>query len=149
MSANNDTTSIEPDYPILDPLDKIMDDARIKPPRGPRKKPGPRKTKLDTTDIFKLASYGNSMGDIADLLGMSPATIAAEYGDVFREGASCMRRTLRRKQIEVALNDDSRHQGKLLTHLGRYYLDQRDDKIQDPVSDVETVDFDLIEPEQD
>jgi|SaaInlV_120m_DNA_3_1039746.scaffolds.fasta_scaffold06691_3 hypothetical protein len=91
---------------------------------------GKKPIKVDLDMIAKLASIQCTGTEIASVLGVSKDTILSNKTNraAFDAGREKGKVSLRRKQWEVAQDGDTR----MLIHLGKYWLDQRDDKAVDP-----------------
>ena len=86
---------------------------------------GAKPIKLDLELISKLASIQCTGTEIASVLGVSNDTILSNKTNraAFDAGREKGKVSLRRRQWEVAQEGDTR----MLIHLGKYWLDQRDD----------------------
>ena len=78
--------------------------------------------KLDHDLIFKLASIHCSYTEIAEIAGTSIATLEKRFKNLIEKGRAEGKRSLRRAQMEKALQGDVR----MLTWMGKQYLDQKD-----------------------
>tara|TARA_R110001606_G_C15316121_1_gene644165 strand:- start:989 stop:1339 length:351 start_codon:yes stop_codon:yes gene_type:complete len=79
---------------------------------------------LDTNQIARLASIQCSVREIASVMGVCKDVIYNNFMDAVNEGREKGKVSLRRRQWEVADEGDTR----MLIHLGKHWLDQRDDK---------------------
>lgn len=89
---------------------------------------GPKLTELDEDQIARLASIQCSVDEIASVMGVGRDVIYKRYMHAVNNGREKGKVSLRRRQWEVAQEGDTR----MLIHLGKYWLDQRDDKAVDP-----------------
>ena len=85
----------------------------------------PKQYKLDRDLIFKLSLLHCTYKEIADVVGTSVSTLEKRYSGIIQKGRSEGRKSLRRAQMEKALNGDVR----MLVWLGKQYLDQKDTPI--------------------
>ena len=85
------------------------------------------KIQLDTDDIRELASEGNTVSDIATLLGVSDAVISdnEEYKRAYDLGLCDMRATLRHSQFQSAKSGNT----TMLVWLGKVILGQREETV--------------------
>ena len=90
-------------------------------------KPGRPRVEIDTEALERLVNAGCIMDEIADIMGISRATLQAraadteEVGEVLRKGRATRKRNLRLAQTRRALQGDTR----MLIHLGEQELGQR------------------------
>tara|TARA_Y100000004_G_scaffold176870_1_gene217842 strand:- start:220 stop:525 length:306 start_codon:yes stop_codon:yes gene_type:complete len=82
----------------------------------------PKHYKLDRDLIFKLATLHCSLKEIADCVGTSVTTLEKRYSGIIDKGRSEGKKSLRRAQMEKALQGDVR----MLIWLGKQYLEQKD-----------------------
>jgi hypothetical protein len=78
--------------------------------------------KLDRDLIFKLATLHCTYKEIAEVAGTSVTTLEKRYSGIIEKGRSEGKRSLRRAQMEKALQGDVR----MLIWMGKQYLDQKD-----------------------
>ena len=79
--------------------------------------------KLDKDLIFKLATIHCTYQEIADVVGTSTTTLQKSYKLLIEHGRGEGKKSLRRKQMEVALEKGD---VRMLIFLGKNYLSQRD-----------------------
>tara|TARA_A100001391_G_scaffold55872_2_gene34178 strand:+ start:1726 stop:2028 length:303 start_codon:yes stop_codon:yes gene_type:complete len=79
--------------------------------------------KLDKELIKKLATIHCTYQEIADVVGTSTTTLEKSYKDLIEHGRAEGKKSLRRKQMEVALEKGD---VRMLIWLGRNLLDQKD-----------------------
>jgi hypothetical protein len=79
--------------------------------------------KLDVLMITKLASIMCSYEEIASVMGTSVDNLKKRYKDIIENGRAEGKKSLRRKQMEVALEKGD---VRMLIFLGKNYLDQKD-----------------------
>lgn len=82
-----------------------------------------RSYKLDTQMIAKLASIMCSYEEIASVMNTSVDNLKKRYKDIIENGRAEGKKSLRRKQMEVALEKGD---VRMLIFLGKNYLDQKD-----------------------
>lgn len=82
----------------------------------------PKHYKLDRDLIFKLATLHCTLKEIADVVGTSVPTLEKRYSGIIDKGRSEGKKSLRRAQMEKALQGDVR----MLIWMGKQYLDQKD-----------------------
>ena len=85
------------------------------------------KIKLDIDDIRELASEGNTVADIATLLGVSDSVINEneEYKQAYDLGLCDMRASLRHSQFQSAKSGNT----TMLVWLGKVILGQREETV--------------------
>lgn len=79
---------------------------------------------LDEDQIKLLAGIGCPVDEIALVLGCSKRTLETRYCALIETGRADMRKSLRRKQVELALKGDR----TMLIWLGKQLLGQRDEQ---------------------
>lgn len=77
---------------------------------------------IDGEIVLKLASFGCTTKDIADVLKCSDQTLNRRFSEELAEGRAKLRNRLRAKQIDVALSGNV----AMLIWLGKQLLDQTD-----------------------
>ena len=77
---------------------------------------------VDKDLVWKLASMMCSYKEIADMVGLAEPTVKKHFGTLIEKARSIGRRSLRRAQMEKAIQGDSR----MLIFLGKQYLSQKD-----------------------
>ena len=82
--------------------------------------------KLDVQMIAKLASIMCSYEEIASVMNTSVDNLKKRYKDIIEKGRAEGKKSLRRKQMEVALEKGD---VRMLIFLGKNYLDQKDTPI--------------------
>ena len=87
--------------------------------------------KLDSDLIFKLATMNCSLQEIADCANTSVAVLEKRYSGIIAKGRSEGKKSLRKAQMEKALNGDVR----MLMWLGKQYLGQNE-QVQDTESNA-------------
>ena len=83
---------------------------------------GRPKIDSDGAEVKKLASFGCNNSEIAELLGVTEGTIRKRFSDNLTKGRSSLKKSLRRKQIEIALSGNV----TMLIWLGKNMLGQTD-----------------------
>lgn len=78
--------------------------------------------KIDPGEVFKLASEGNKVTDIATLLDCSPDTIHNNFSAEIKKGRAEFKKSLRSAQMAAARAG----QQSILIFLGKNYLGQKD-----------------------
>lgn len=88
---------------------------------------GKPKIQIDVDDIRELASEGNTVSDIATLLGVDDETISGneEYKTAYELGLCDMRATLRHSQFQSAKSGNT----TMLVWLGKVILGQREESV--------------------
>ena len=86
-----------------------------------------KKIELNVDDISELASEGNTMADVAALLGVSESLISdnEEYRKAYDFGICDMRATLRHAQFQSAKSGNT----SMLIWLGKVILGQREETV--------------------
>ncbi len=82
----------------------------------------PKHYKLDRDLIFKLATLHCAYKEIASVVGTSETTLEKRYSGIIEKGRAEGKKSLRRAQMEKALQGDVR----MLIWMGKQYLDQKD-----------------------
>ena len=82
---------------------------------------------LDVDDIRELASEGNTVSDVATLLGVNDSVINdnEEYKQAYEMGLCDMRATLRHSQFQSAKSGNT----TMLVWLGKVILGQREETV--------------------
>ena len=80
------------------------------------------KIEIDAAELEKLASFGMTDREIADFFGVSQPTISRRFVSELTKGRSNLKKSLRRKQVEMALNGNV----TMLIWIGKQYLGQAD-----------------------
>lgn len=83
--------------------------------------------------VEKLAAYGLNNKEIAEVLGYDDSTLKRKFENFLTKGRGELKRKLKRKQIEVAMQGNV----SMLIWLGKQYLDQSE-KV------VETGDYQIV-----
>ena len=83
--------------------------------------------------VEKLASYGLNNKEIAEALGFDDTTLKRKFENFLTKGRGDLKKKLKRKQIEVAMQGNV----SMLIWLGKQYLDQSE-KV------VETGDYQIV-----
>ena len=84
--------------------------------------------KLDHDLIFKLASIHCTYQEIADVIGTSTTTLEKRFKHLIEKGRAEGKKSLRRKQMEVALEKGD---VRMLMWLGKQYLGQADQPVDE------------------
>ena len=79
---------------------------------------------IDEGQVRVLASIGCPLAEMASVLGCSQDTLERRFADVIETGRSEGKRSLRRKQFELAMKGDR----TMLIWLGKQLLGQRDEQ---------------------
>jgi DNA-binding CsgD family transcriptional regulator len=80
------------------------------------------KAKIDERQVEKLASFGCTNTEIADVFGVDDSTIGKRFSKILAKGRGSLKQRLRKKQISVAMGGSA----ALLIWLGKQYLEQSD-----------------------
>ena len=76
--------------------------------------------------VQKLASYGLTNKEIAEALGYDDSTLKRKFENFLIKGRGELKRKLKRKQIEVAMQGNV----SMLIWLGKQYLDQSEKVVE-------------------
>ena len=89
-----------------------------------------KKVALKDAQVAKLAAYGLTDVEIADVLGVARSTLHARFRAVLKKGRAELACGLKRTQVELALAGNV----TMLVWLGKQYLAQKDQQaiIRDP-----------------
>lgn len=82
---------------------------------------GRPKADIDAVVVEKLARLGCTEAEIAGFCGVGETTIRRRFGAELSKGRVTLKRSLRRKQLQVALKQGN---VAMLIWLGKQYLDQ-------------------------
>ena len=96
----------------------------------PAMKTGRPLKKIDSRQVEKMAGYGSTNVEIADILGVSEATIRGRFCELLVKARSARKMKLRRKQFDMAMQGNV----SMLIWLGKNELDQKD-KSEHSISD--------------
>jgi hypothetical protein len=77
---------------------------------------------IDRDLVYKLACIQCTPEEIAEVVGITTATLKRRFGDLLEKGKQAGKKSLRRAQWDKALNGDTRMQ----IFLGKQYLGQKD-----------------------
>jgi hypothetical protein len=77
---------------------------------------------IDEKLVYKLASIGCKVSEIADFVGCSTDTLERRFAGEIKKGKAELRMSLRRWQLEAARKGNA----SLLIWLGKQMLDQKD-----------------------
>tara|TARA_R110000822_G_scaffold201528_1_gene338773 strand:- start:1055 stop:1507 length:453 start_codon:yes stop_codon:yes gene_type:complete len=77
---------------------------------------------IDETEVQRMAEDGCNDTEIADFFGCADTTISRRFAEILRKSRVKVKKSLRRKQIELALDGDK----TMLIWLGKQMLGQRD-----------------------
>jgi len=88
---------------------------------------------LDEDQIKLLAGIGCPVDEIALVLGCSKRTLETRYCALIETGRADVRKSLRRKQVEMALKGDR----TMLIWLGKQLLGQRDEQRTEHAGSIE------------
>jgi len=83
---------------------------------------GRPKIEIDPAEVEKLAAFGCPNEEIGTLLGCSENTIRRRFGEQTAKGRASLKKSLRRKQVEVALSGNA----TMLIWTGKNLLGQSD-----------------------
>lgn len=81
----------------------------------------PRK-QVDEPTLEQMASMGCTTAEMAETLGVSPDTLERNYAASIKRGAALRNYSLRRRQLELAMEGNP----TMLIWLGKQLLGQRD-----------------------
>lgn len=93
-----------------------------------RRATGPTRRQIDTEKMYELASIGMSQKQISDWFGISHSTFESnqDWVDIYNEGKSDYQSTILRHQYKIATNEDHKDQHKMLVHLGKTMVGQKE-----------------------
>jgi DNA-binding CsgD family transcriptional regulator len=91
-----------------------------------KKKVGRPKIEIDEDLLLKLASIHCTMKEMVDILGVSEDTLKNNFSGIIDKGKATGKMRLRRKQLEVALEDGN---PTMLIFLGKAILSQSDNPL--------------------
>lgn len=77
---------------------------------------------LDEAEIYKMAKEGATLEEMSVTLDASPTLLHKRYDAVIKRGQAYLNKSLRRKQVDLALKGDR----TMLIWLGKNLLGQRD-----------------------
>lgn len=97
-----------------------------------RRKRGPTRHPVSEELLFELAARGHSIKSIADYCGISEHTLRAhqDYLDIMREGRAEFQDSILSKQFKIAMDDANPNQSKMLIHIGKVQLGQKETSSQ-------------------
>ena len=87
---------------------------------------GRDKTVIPPEEVFKLASIGCKDTEIADWFGIDTNTLRYNFSVELLKGRETLKQSLRKAQLQVALNGNP----TLLIFLGKVLLGQREDALE-------------------
>jgi hypothetical protein len=80
-----------------------------------------RKATITADQVERLARFGATQEEIAEILGVSQPTISQRFGMEYHRARASLKMSLRRAQVRRAVKDRS---DTMLIHLGKNYLGQ-------------------------
>ncbi len=86
---------------------------------------GKREISVDK-QVEKLAAYGLNNKEIAEVLGYDDSTLKRKFENILIKGRGELKKRLKRKQIEVAMQGNV----SMLIWLGKQYLDQSEKVVE-------------------
>jgi hypothetical protein len=106
----------------LTPGGKRRSEKAVKASRENGKKGGRSKLTLCEQDVYDLSTIHCTLQEMADIFGCDPTTVLDRFPKAIKEGRAKGKKSLRRKQMEIALGGNV----TMLMFLGNHMLDQRD-----------------------
>lgn len=101
----------------------------------PKKRKGrTRVADVDRAVVWKLATIGCTLKEIAFICDIGEETVRNNFGELIEQGQAVCKRALRRKQIDRALEGSDR----MLIWLGKQLLGQKD-VVGDTIEDMPLV----------
>ena len=96
-----------------------------------RRKWGPARFEVDLDKVYELACISMTQQQISDYFGISLKTFShnQDYIDSYNEGKAVFTKSILEKQYKIAMDDKHKDQTKLLIHLGKVSLGQRETTI--------------------
>lgn len=93
-----------------------------------RRATGPSRREIDTEKMFELASIGMSQQQICNWFGINGSMFQSnqDWVDIYHEGRSNFEKTILGHQYQIATNTDHKDQHKMLIHLGKVLLNQKE-----------------------
>lgn len=93
-----------------------------------RRATGPTRRQIDTEKMYEHASIGMSQQQISDWFGISLSTFQSnkDWVDIYNEGKSNFQETILSHQYRIAINTDHKDQHKMLIHIGKTQLGQKE-----------------------
>lgn len=93
-----------------------------------RRRRGPTRREIDLDVLYDHASIGMSQRQISDWFGIDIQLFQAnkDWVDIWYEGNSNFQQTILDKQYNIATNDNHKDQHKMLIHLGKVLLGQKE-----------------------
>ncbi len=79
-----------------------------------------KRLKCDADQVFKLAAFGLTYDELADLLDVSKSFLEENYSDIIREGKATMKMQLKRAMIKNAIDNENT---PMQIHLDKKYGD--------------------------
>lgn len=93
-----------------------------------RRATGPSRREIDTEKMHELASIGMSQQQISDWFGINLSTFQSnqDWVDIYNEGKSDYHRMILTGQVEIATDPNHRDRNKMLIHLGKTMIGQKE-----------------------
>lgn len=93
-----------------------------------RRATGPSRRQIDTEKMYELASIGMSQQQICNWFGINGSMFQSnqDWVDIYHEGRSDFEKTILTHQYDIAINKDHKDQHKMLIHLGKTQLGQKE-----------------------
>lgn len=94
--------------------------------------------------VRKLAAFGCTYEEIANITGLAKDTLTVKYKDIIREGHDEMKMSLRRERLRIALDPNHKQQATMLIFLSKTVLGDKeyaviDDGLKAPKIRIEFV----------
>lgn len=83
---------------------------------------GRPRAEINGAEVMKLASYGHSVNEIADLKGVHRDTIYTNFSDKYAEGRAAFKKSVRLAQFKRGVIEGS---DKMLIHIGKSNLEEQ------------------------
>ena len=97
----------------------------------------PKKYDIDTKQVEKMASYGNTNIEIANCFGCSSDLIEKSYSEFLTKGRGELKKRLRKAQLDSALGGNA----TMLIWLGKQYLGQVDKAELQHIKPIDEIEF--------
>ena len=101
--------------------------------------PGRPKAKIKGEDVYKLASIGCNLNEIADFHNVDPITIKRRFKKELLKGKANLKQRLRKAQFKTALEGNP----TMLIWLGKQVLNQTDNGTFEEDELLSDVEFEL------
>jgi len=86
---------------------------------------------INEEEVFKLAQIGATSEEMGHFFGCTAQTIMNRFRDTIEAGHSEAKMSIRRKRLQIAMNDDHKQQASMLMFLSKVWLGEKEYAVVD------------------